>query len=584
MHAASLAPPQMMPSISEIAAPCLQPRAIQQPSMMNLREYLDVYFEKVAPKIPIVHVSTAFWGQDRCKEVNFMGTPDESKIRVLQSAMAAVASQFMPGREARVRGDRMHKWALNEVKTVGPLVLSSIAVAPGKLTHDQSLELSNLKVRQAIILCEYYSRFRGCKAAIQPSGEFEWVYRQLLEEVKSQNLLQARQAMTFSQWLDLETRRRLLSACFLLDVHSSTLYAQEALASRFLNVKEGHSLPIPLTRQTAQLWKCPDEKTWKSCVDHDLQMFRASKDAPEQLPSIGTIPQSRAEEIGRLPFDNCLISAAEAFALCPKPNSSSNVVIPPWYPSLGQQGHAENLSSGQSSVSLSPSVSQSTIGTDDELEDQEEPANPVEVTQHLAQMEQLASKAPEHLLFPSNPTSLAYAALRVTPLLPLLAVSGETWIFAQKITSKHTFVSHKRRLQAWVISRACVIAAKWAARALLKFIGDGPGWQESCTEDISAYWIVYICVLILWAFGHRGAATGVVVEGETTVFAWLQRVGEMKEDTDALRQRSLSDGLVRAARKRLAVECGNGLNKLLIDAERVLGKLADERGAEKIWF
>ena len=91
-------------------------------------------------------------------------------------------------------------------------------------------------------------------------------------------------------------------------------------------------------------------------------------------------------------------------------------------------------------------------------------------------------------------------------------------------------------------------------------------------------------MLILWAFGHRGAATGVVIEGETTVFAWLLRVGEMNEDADALRQRSLSDGLVRAARKRLAVECGDGLNKLLIDAERVLGKLADETGAEKVWF
>ncbi|KAJ2903564.1 hypothetical protein MKZ38_009689 [Zalerion maritima] len=566
MDVTMLMAPQMTPGFTTMVAPCLPlQRTVQQPNIANMHEYLNVYFRKVAPKLPVVHVSSSKIPEkpdEFSGIISPVGMGRAPRTKVLQCAMAAVASQFMPGREARVLGDRMHRWASSEAKI--------------------SLEMSNIKVMQTIVLCEYYSRFRGRKAAVHPTHEFEWVYRQLLEDIKKRNLLQPHPTTNFADWINLETRRRLLSACFLLDIHSSTLQSQQTLTGRFMNLQSGNPLPIPLTRPTAPLWECPDEPTWKTLLDSNARLRHVVKAESEVVPSVQSIDPIRAAEVECLPFDGCLIAVAEAFSLCPEPNTPSEGQLPQSLPVFGEQLDVGKLSSNASSVSLSSSASQSTLASDDEFGDDESPEDALQMAREIEEMTQLANTANYQLLFPNNPTSLTYAALRVTPLLALLSVSGNTFLFARKITNQKTFVARRRKLRAWANSRGCGVAAKWAAKALLELLDEGRDRKESWAHEISGYWMVYVCVLILWAFGHRGLPNLNGAEDETAVFGWLKSLGETKGNVEHLRQRPSSEGLIRAAKSRLATEASNGPNKLFVDAIGVLGKL--DGTVDKAWF
>jgi hypothetical protein len=82
--------------------------------------YIEVYWKRFHPQYPIVHRSS------------FDGTADQS---VLPCAMAAVATQYLPGKEDRVRGDQLHEHAwheLQELKRVGILIPRS----PSMTNHD----------------------------------------------------------------------------------------------------------------------------------------------------------------------------------------------------------------------------------------------------------------------------------------------------------------------------------------------------------------------------------------------------------------------------------------------------------------
>ncbi|KAK0733294.1 hypothetical protein B0T26DRAFT_759104 [Lasiosphaeria miniovina] len=103
--------------------------------------YLDTYWARVHPLFPLVH------------RASFEAVPED----FLRCAMAAVATQYLPGKEDRIRGSQLHEYAVQEVKRIPQWS-------------------SNVQAMQAILLCEYFSRFRGRKAITRPSKLFVCLY------------------------------------------------------------------------------------------------------------------------------------------------------------------------------------------------------------------------------------------------------------------------------------------------------------------------------------------------------------------------------------------------------------------------
>ncbi|AEO64534.1 uncharacterized protein THITE_47417 [Thermothielavioides terrestris NRRL 8126] len=101
--------------------------------------YLEVYWASIDPVLPLVH------------RQSFEAAPDD----VLSCAMAAVATQYFSSREDRNRGNDLHEFAWQELKRVPQW---------------------SLQTMQAILLCEYFARFRGHKAVTRPSKQFESLF------------------------------------------------------------------------------------------------------------------------------------------------------------------------------------------------------------------------------------------------------------------------------------------------------------------------------------------------------------------------------------------------------------------------
>ncbi|QSZ31618.1 hypothetical protein DSL72_001185 [Monilinia vaccinii-corymbosi] len=111
-------------------------------------------------------------------------------------------------------------------------------------------------------------------------------------------------------------------------------------------------------------------------------------------------------------------------------------------------------------------------------------------------------------LFPASPMVHTYLALYHTPLRELLAVSGDTWVFSQKMTDKTHFREAQSRLKAWSSSLAAATATHHACRILLSEFST-PNASSSVHNrslpslDLSHYWSLNVAALICWAFGHR---------------------------------------------------------------------------------
>lgn len=227
-------------------------------------------------------------------------------------------------------------------------------------------------------------------------------------------------------------------------------------------------------------------------------------------------------------------------------------------------------------------------------------------------------------IFQGAPVANTYLALHYTPLQDLLAVSGDSWLFTQKILPSQSFQQHQKRLKQWTGSLHAAIAAKFAAKALVAFLNDNsnttttPAYREDMStagerrgwnmSDISDYWAVYVCALICWALSHQatrggggngatgGGNAGVVSningntaeerESEAEALGWLHLVAGL-EPADVLsnvnvRGRRDIMGVVAMVKRRLEGEAAGAKSRLLVDALGVLRKL--EEGVNWKWF
>ncbi|KAI9642926.1 hypothetical protein NHQ30_008660 [Ciborinia camelliae] len=111
-------------------------------------------------------------------------------------------------------------------------------------------------------------------------------------------------------------------------------------------------------------------------------------------------------------------------------------------------------------------------------------------------------------LFPKSSMVHTFLALYHTPLRDLLAVSGDTWVFSQKITQQNYFREAQSRLKNWSSSLGAATATHHACRILLSELSTSyiPSADHNTTLhhlDLSHYWSLNVAVLICWAFGHR---------------------------------------------------------------------------------
>lgn len=166
------------------------------------------------------------------------------------------------------------------------------------------------------------------------------------------------------------------------------------------------SPPIPLTVQTSQPWNASTASSWELAV--------SLSDANMPLafsPMVDTLTPERLSSAP--PLDIAVYLAAEVLRILPVGNRAK----------LNSLGHT-----------------------------------------NLAASEYLQR------LFSWSPMASTYTALSCTPLHDLLAVSGDSWIFAIKVLTTEQFREHQTRLKDWCKSRQALCAAKFAAKALCSFL------------------------------------------------------------------------------------------------------------------
>lgn len=380
-------------------------------------------------------------------------------------------------------------------------------------------------------------------------------------------------------WLEAEGRRRLLAACFNLDGHAAVFYQQPRARENI------DPVTIPLMGPSEPLWAANTADEWAALLDANPTMGHA-----HFLPHLDTIMPQDVPNFNLVDQASILNVAALALPRHYMPRSTSD------------------KNDGQ--VPTSP----------DDL------CTPTAASFATQQLNSLGASDRLTLLFsqcifPYLPAATAdvYAALRHTPLQDLLAVSGDSWVFSQKVLGAPTFVEHQKRLKIWADGRSMssptsaqptsptnnglqgmssAKATVHAARALLVFLdrgveaSEGVSPQPSC---ISTYWAMYVCVLIIWAFGHQAGKSSFSgnITSPTTKFSplsedeavnWLQLLAqfEQPEQLSRVRQRrEASATIVSMVRQRLEADC-MGRSRLFVDALGVMKKL--EEGANWRWF
>ena len=337
------------------------------------------------------------------------------------------------------------------------------------------------------------------------------------------------QAQDWVLWVDVESRRRLLAACFVLDVHSTRYFEQPSAEIAGLDYSMPHGLPIPLSESTMQAWEASNSQSWSRAM--------LSSDGAKTTNS-NHLANLTAEDIAAAPpFDMSVLLAVHTLLL-PK---------------------HQNISLAD----LLPDIPDVTISN-------------FRIVQ----------------LFPDSLAANTYLALQYTPLQMLLAVSGDGWVFNKKILQAGSFINYQEQFQRWCESGSAAVAVIFAARTLCRSIFAGAkqgtvdvedanrhSWNTSWT-DLSDWWGVYVCTLICWAFGHRDKlrARGTAAS-RTEAARWIQLLA-MTETAQAhpLADSSTSRAVVGMTREVLESDCIGGRNILFADAIEVLKKLEERDG------
>ncbi|EKJ75956.1 hypothetical protein FPSE_03904 [Fusarium pseudograminearum CS3096] len=480
----------------------LMPLSLSSATSEAIPRYLEVYWDQVHPKEPIIHKHT------------YQDVPEEETehIHVLQCAMAALATQLIPNADDRMKGAELHAYALHKSKVF------------------TRFEKWSMPVQHTIALCEYYARFRGKNSySHQPSTRFTSLYNRVVSDqlasTSRPSIKDGHQA--WKAWIAAESRRRLLAACFLLDVHSSWYHERQYTSVVGLDYSSPSTLPIPLTATTTKAWEACDPQSWSKL---------RTRRAPKSISNTNLRTLSASDIASGPAFDAAVLLAVYSLSL-PRRQSPSQISL------------VEDVAKFKSNV------------------------------------------FPISRIFPQSAIASTYLALHHTPLYHLLSVSGKTWVFNKKLTDLNLFAEHQKLLDTWRSSGTASIATVFAARSLKLFLNLQTSLSqakssrgETCPvktrplSGISNYWGIYVCSLICWAFGlteeqdkPRISAT------QDATKEWILRVASQEpSEVHIQSDRNGARGVVGLVRQMLSTECLGGGNKLFFDAINVLIRLEGE--------
>ncbi|KAG6033088.1 hypothetical protein E4U41_007025 [Claviceps citrina] len=481
----------------------LLPVSLSREALSALPTYMDIYWDKVHPLYPIIHRATVEDGANSVSE----------EAHILRCAMAAVATQFLGHRDHRINGSQLHAYASQKLKAC-----------------TESSARWTLPTTQCILLCEYYARFRGrYKDDYQPSCRFRIMYQMISNRCSGpMPKLAGTKSQRWAAWINIESCRRLLSACFLLSVHGMCYYEQPYSSVLGLEKMMCSKIQIPLSGSTTRLWEARSAEAWAGI---DMSTVK--------LTTVGDVMQEqRSSNIERPAFDVSLVIAAHAVRLPTRQNRQEVELV-------------QDVSSFRS--------------------------NDLPMFQYFSHR-------------PGATTYLALHYTPLHDLLAVSGDSWvfNKKILDIKIFADHKRRLGEWR-NSGTSAIATVFAAR-AIRDFLNLSSDEAGQAASMArpthgvaacKDISDFWGLYVCTLICWAFGHVGKRPcaekrGLSAPARDRAVHWIQAAANMEPGhLQASSGREDSQAIVGFVRDILEKECLVGRNMLLADSVGALRKLEE---------
>ncbi|RDA95794.1 hypothetical protein CP533_5153 [Ophiocordyceps camponoti-saundersi (nom. inval.)] len=463
-------------------------------AVRSMPTYLNLYWQKVHPMYPIIHRATF-------EEASGQHTD------VLRCAMAAVATQFLVHKEHRINGSQLHDYAWQMSENIVGL-LPNAASWP-------------LPVMQAVLLCEYYARFRGrSKEAYQPSPRFNKLYQMV---ASSQPICEGTSVLgtTWRSWILQESRRRLLAACFLLSVHGNWYYEQPLMADLGLDKFSPMMLPIALSANSTHAWEAANADKWA-----------ALDAASARTQMVGEVLQQplTALDMEAMPsFDASILLAAHALQL-PRRRKHTEVEV-----------LEDPLRASQTMTKLFP----------------RSPVAYVYLALHHTPLHWLLSVSGDSWVFNRKVRHASFF---------------------------HEHQHKLDRWRASGSAAAATLFAAKALKLFLGLESggngngiSGSGSSRVAWRDISDFWGVYVCALICWAAAGQGG-------GRPTRASASRWILEVAEGGSGGAVQALAGGLVGSrgviglARDVLERDCLGRRSILFADAVGVLRKLDEGQG------
>lgn len=193
-------------------------------------------------------------------------------------------------------------------------------------------------------------------------------------------------------------------------------------------------------------------------------------------------------------------------------------------------------------------------------------------------------------LFRGSGTANAYLAFHHAPLHEVLSVSGDSWLFNEKILQPRIWNEHRKTLASWSTSNEATVAVYFAVRGIASFLNLSHETAEDVHAalvagrlvtwtDISDYWGLYVCTLICWAWG-QGVTTSRAERktdaSKRNAISWILAVGASDvQDLSEWAGRGQTRALVCLVQDILERGCPSGRNRMFCDAVSVLKKLGD---------
>lgn len=399
----------------------------------RLDAYLDLYWRHFDPVVPVVH------------RASFSSRTSEP---VLVAIMSAIGAQYARTPDARQLAVAVHQRCKDALlHKSGPITTRS-----------------PLPDIQCAVLLEHFGIFRSKRADVELSPQFKTLYSSLFEDRNRRNadpLARLRSARSSAasdlryewlRWVDLEARRRLVLACFILDAQQAVLFEQDFSQSPALR---GHS---------SLFVSCPPA-IWEAGSPADWTSHHGG------LSNL--LPQRRLPDMAR-EFLNPSPAVSTATSTAPQSYSTfeSSTVL------------AYIMSSTQSPDHISIIESR--------------------LAHWLTRVKAVCpSSGVRHPLLATYHT---YHLSLHTPLRSLLAVTGESWVLGRKLSHPSEFLNARMQVQQWASGASAKRAAWHAARVVRCAMArqdavDGDGENEKQGGGLHEQWCVYVSALVCWAWG-----------------------------------------------------------------------------------